>query len=429
MAVTESLAYFTKDHPGIGGVIKAQPDDFLVEEQPLYQPCGEGEHLYLLFEKRGLTTPEALRRIARAFRISKRDIGYAGLKDKHAVTRQHVSLYLPRADPSAEAQAIERIAQSQQNLQILWADRHTNKLQRGHHAGNRFVIYIREVLATAVVRARNVLDQLIKHGVPNYIGEQRFGYRANGHVIGRLMLSGQYQAMLDEMLGHPIDKETEDIQQARLAYERGDYVAALNLWPRSMRFDRQALDALRQGKSEREAVLAMDRAQRHLFASALQSVIFNQVLHMRLLDGQLTQLVEGDLAWKHDSRSVFAVDAQTAELENHPDGRVAAFEVSPSGPMWGKQMTMPTHKPAEMELEALAEQSVSVELMQQPHEVLPSPLSGSRRSLRMAIENVDLSGGMDERGGYVRLAFELPRGSFATMLLREIMKNQAVHQA
>src|SRR6516225_2932119 len=91
------LRYLTIDIPGTGGIIKETPEDFLVEEVPLYLPCGEGEHTYVTIEKRGLTTLEAVRRISRALGVPDREIGYAGMKDAVGVTRQTVSI--PRVSP------------------------------------------------------------------------------------------------------------------------------------------------------------------------------------------------------------------------------------------------------------------------------------------------------------------------------------------
>src|SRR5688500_17210731 len=101
-----NLAYLT-DAAGIGGVINERPEDFLVDEQPLYQPAGSGEHLYLFLEKRGTTTTEVVRRLAKAFRVGRSDIGFAGLKDKHAVTRQHFSVYLP--NPAHDTELLKNV--------------------------------------------------------------------------------------------------------------------------------------------------------------------------------------------------------------------------------------------------------------------------------------------------------------------------------
>src|SRR5258705_7605481 len=94
-AHVESPVYITPDVPPVGGRLKVRPEDFLVEELPLYQPCGQGEHIYLFVEKRGLPTMSVLGAIARHFGVRTRDIGFAGLKDKHAVTRQLVSVHVP----------------------------------------------------------------------------------------------------------------------------------------------------------------------------------------------------------------------------------------------------------------------------------------------------------------------------------------------
>lgn len=411
------LSYLTDDIPGIGGTIRQRPEDFLVEEQPLYEPAGEGEHVYLFVEKTNMTTMDAVRRIAKAFHVKRRDVGYAGLKDKRAITRQHFSVYQP--DPIHDTSAVEHI-NFHPNLTVHWSERHTNKLRQGHHAGNRFVIRIRGVSPTKTLSAKRVLDRLAETGVPNFLGEQRFGYRQNGHLLGRLLLLGDYEAFLDEMLGKSGENDVAALQEGREAYRRGDYAAALKVWPKKLRYDRQALDALRQGKPAEQVVRTIDRTQRQFLICALQSAVFNAVLNRRLREGTFARLIPGDLAWKHDNRSVFAVDEQTAELENAPNGRVAALAISPSGPMWSQDMTRAAGKVDEMECAALAEQDVTLEQLAGVGDV---SAAGSRRPLRVPLRDPDIEGGVDEQGEYIRVAFELPRGAFATIVLREMMKN------
>jgi tRNA pseudouridine13 synthase len=417
MPLSDSLAFLTEDLPGIGGVIKLRPEDFLVEEQPLYRTCGRGEHVYLFIEKTSLTTTDIVRDLARAFRVGRNDIGYAGLKDKHAIVRQHFSVWLPDRDD--ESQCIERLA-DRRLLKVLWSDRHTNKLRRGHHGGNRFVIRIRNVQATDAIKAKLIVDRLFAQGVPNFVGDQRFGYRQHNHILGRLLLCGEYQALLDEMLGRPIDADPQNMRLARTAYDRRDYQEALKHWPKHLRFDRQALDALRQGHDARHAVMAIYRTQREFLVSALQSAMFNSVLDRRLREGKLTQLVPGDLAWKHDNRSVFAVDQETADKENTPAGRVPSLEVSPSGPMWGVNMTRAAGEPGEVEQQVMDVFGVRPEHLAGVGDV---HAEGSRRAMRIALRDPEVSGGSDEHGPYVKLAFEMPRGAFATIALREIMKD------
>ncbi len=416
MSLTDSLAYLTADLPGIAGVIKQRPQDFLVEEQPLYQTRSEGEHLFLLIEKTSLTTTDIVINLARAFRVGRNDIGYAGLKDKHAIVRQHFSIWLP--DRKDEAECLQRL-EDRRLMKVLWTDRHTNKLRRGHHGGNRFIIRIRNVQPTDAIKAKKIIDQLFAQGVPNFVGDQRFGYRQHNHKLGRLLLQGEFQAMLDEMLGKPIDADPPNMQSARAAYDQRDYETALKHWPKHLRFDRQALDALRQGRDAKQAVIAIYRSQREFLVSALQSAMFNSVLDRRLREGMLTTIVPGDLAWKHDSRSVFAVDEETAEKENAHNGRVPALEVSPSGPMWGINMTRAEGTPGDVERQVLDVFDVHPDNLAGVGDV---HAEGSRRPMRIALRDPEVEGGSDEHGPYIKVAFQMPRGAFATIALREIMK-------
>ena len=163
--------FLTADLPGTGGIMKETPEDFLVAEIPLYLPCGEGEHTFAEIEKRGITTFEALRRVAKALDVAERDLGYAGMKDARGVTRQTFSI--PRVAP-------ERVlALELPGIRVLSAVLHKNKLKLGHLRGNRFSLRLREVATDAEAKASAVLAVLARRGVPNYFGEQRFGRRGD----------------------------------------------------------------------------------------------------------------------------------------------------------------------------------------------------------------------------------------------------------
>ncbi len=408
-------AYLTPDIAGTGGIIKERPEDFLVEEQPLYEPCGEGEHLFLHLEKRQRTTIDVVRRLAKLFNVRRSDIGYAGLKDKHAVTRQHFSIYKPKADD--DAKGLGNIEHT--GLKLLWSARHTNKLRRGHHAGNRFVIRIRNVDPLSVRHAAACLETMARRGVPNFIGEQRFGYRQNNHVIGCHLLCGRWREMLDAMLGGASPEDNEHMRLGHEAYDRGDFDAALQHWPRQLHQERHALDLLRQNLEPQTVVRAMDIQQREFLINAAQSAVFNAVLDRRLRDGTFDRLVDGDLAWKHDNGSIFTVDAATAETENAEGGRVSTLDVSPTGPNWGVGMMQAGGAVGEMERQVLADMDLSEANLEGAG---VGKATGGRRSLRCTIKYPDISGGVDEHGPYIRVAFELGRGSYATVALREIIK-------
>src|SRR3954462_1097559 len=153
------LPYLTGDFPGIGGSIKNRPQDFFVQEIPLYEPSGQGEHVYCEIQKTGMTTFEAIDQIARALNVSSRDIGYAGMKDARAVTRQTLSIF-GTTEAAVRALQIPRVT-------ILWAAKHDNKLRLGHLSANHFVIRIRDVQPTDVVKLQPVVAQLEQRGMPN----------------------------------------------------------------------------------------------------------------------------------------------------------------------------------------------------------------------------------------------------------------------
>jgi tRNA pseudouridine13 synthase len=151
--------------------IRLAPEDFVVEEIPAYTPSGRGEHLFITFRKRGLTTTEAVRRIAEVLEVDPRSAGFAGMKDRHAITTQTASFAFPLAR-SAEA-AAARLAVP--GIEVLGAARHDHKLKPGHLAGNRFIILLRDIEEPQVEVVRAGLETLGRIGVPNAFGAQRFG--------------------------------------------------------------------------------------------------------------------------------------------------------------------------------------------------------------------------------------------------------------
>lgn len=154
--------------PGTGGRIGPDPEDFRVDELPLYAPSGEGEHLYVHVEKRDLTTRDAVRLLAAGSGVPPSEIGTAGMKDKHAVTSQWVSMPARRARPASEWNLPE-------GLRVLETALHRNKLRTGHLSGNRFTIRIVEVGSGALERAERIVSALARDGLPSYYGAQRFG--------------------------------------------------------------------------------------------------------------------------------------------------------------------------------------------------------------------------------------------------------------
>ncbi|NBO92639.1 MAG: tRNA pseudouridine(13) synthase TruD [Planctomycetia bacterium] len=178
---SSSLPLLTADLPGTGGFIKTTPEDFEVEEIPAYEPSGEGDHLYLWVQKRGIGADYFVRQIAKRLGIPADDIGTAGLKDRHAVTRQWISV------PSGVEARLGAL--DGDGITLLKHARHVNKLKSGHLRGNRFRILIRDVVAPDALPY--LLDRLQTFGIPNFYGPQRFGRDGETLQIGLELLHGK----------------------------------------------------------------------------------------------------------------------------------------------------------------------------------------------------------------------------------------------
>lgn len=400
---------FLTQGEGIGGVIKSTPNDFLVEEIPLYEPCGKGEHIYLRIEKTSVSHGELMSCLRRHFGVKDLHIGFAGMKDKHAVTSQTVSVHLHNDPPSIDI--------DHERIKVLWAQRHTNKLKRGHLRGNRFVIRVRDVDPLKVTIAKKRLEEIQQSGIPNYFGPQRFGYRCNNHLVGAAIVRDDWKGVLDEMLGTTSTPFPDYQKSQRELYDQGDFKEAAKLWTVANRNELIAIRGLREGKSPSDACHAIGKAALSFFVSALQSAVFNRVLDERIEQGTIAKLMDGDLAFKHDSRSVFKVTEEELVGDVLAE-RLERFEISPSGPLWGAGMTRTMGEIGDAELRALEAAGISFQsLVETSYDQ-----KGARRALRVPIENTSVDGGVDEEGSYIRLAFDLSRGSYATVLLREIMQ-------
>ena len=320
--------------PGTGGTLRQEPGDFRVDEVPLYVPSGEGEHLYLQFEKTGHTTAHVLRELGEQVGVRDREVGVAGLKDRHAVTTQWISL------PQKYEARVQNFALD--GVRVLQLTRHGNKLGMGHLRANRFSVRVRGAAGHAG-QAGQTLELLAAQGVPNYFGPQRFG------------------------------------------------LGGLN-----------AEEGLRVVRGESRV---RDPRVRRFLTTALQSVVFNGFVNLRLERGVFTGLLAGDMAKKHDTGGVFQVE--DAEQESP---RAARGEVSATGTLFGKKVKPLTLDAGALEQEALSALGLSADLF--------SSRKGDRRLTRVFPEDVSVS---PENDGFT-VSFTLPRGSFATSVLREIMK-------
>ncbi len=402
----DNLPYLTADLPGVGGAIKRYDEDFIVEELPLYEPSGEGTHVYFTIEKRGLPTLAAIRLIARQLGKRPQEIGYAGLKDAHGVTRQTCSV--EHVDPDlVENMHLGRI-------KVLSVTRHTNKLKLGHLAGNRFAIKIRDSIAAPLVNAQSVVEVLTARGLPNYFGPQRFGVRGDNAEVGLAVVRKNYEEALALILGRPGEADEGEVRRARELFDAGDLEGAAGAWSR--RFAQQARICralLKAGGDARQAWQAVDHTMRRLYISSLQSDLFNRVLARRI--ESIDRLETGDIAWKHRNGASFHVEDTAIEQP-----RCDALEISPTGPLFGRRMMQAGGTPGELETAVLAEQALENDEIRSPD---GAKLAGARRPLRVPLSISTISAGDDDRGPYLGLTFDLPPGAYATGVTREICKN------
>ena len=340
--------------------------------------------------------------------MSGRDIGYAGMKDAHAVTRQVFSI----AGTTPELVMNAHVP----GLDVQWAARHGNKLRLGHLAGNRFAVKVREVDATDVVKVGPVLETIQRRGLPNFFGEQRFGRRNNNDLLGAALIRGDNEGVLKLLLGSPdATLDNQQTQQARRAFDKRDNTEAMKQWPRSGGLERRVLARLMKTHRPSAAVHAIDEKIRRIWVAAVQSRLFNDVLARRI--DTVDKLMDGDLAYKHENGACFAVEDAAAEQP-----RCDGWEISPTGPLVGYRMTEPAGEPQVIEQAAMAAVSLTPDVFRQSGKVR---VKGARRPLRVRPTDVEIAGGVDEFGPHVTVAFTLPAGAFATVLMRELMKADA----
>ncbi|HEX5052558.1 MAG TPA: tRNA pseudouridine(13) synthase TruD [Planctomycetota bacterium] len=323
------------------GRYKEATEDFVVEEVPAYEPGGSGDHVWMWIEKRGLSTLDLLHELALHLECDERAFGIAGLKDAQAISRQWVSLEHADERRCASLRG-ERFA-------VLRTSRHGNKLRMGHLRGNRFVVVLRGTATGDLGKAQQNLAELVRLGVPNYFGEQRFGKRGANLQKGIDVLRGNARAF----------------------------------------------------------AARMPRRVFGLVISAVQSDVFNRVVAARR--SALGTLQAGDLAFLHKNGAVFAVDDAAREQP-----RADSFELSPTGPMPGPEMPAPGGEVLAIEQDALRQ----LELTPADFEGLPFRLArGERRPLRVPVTDADAS----EVPAGLQLQFTLPRGAYATAVLRELL--------
>lgn len=319
--------------------LRAQLEDFCVEEIPLYEPLGEGDHTFVWVEKRDRNTEDVARELARAARVPPRDVGYAGRKDRRAIARQWFSV--PGLAPE------RALALSIAGVAVLRAVPHPHKLRTGQLRGNRFAVVVRDLPESELPELERRAEELARRGLPNRFGPQRFGREDRNLAVARALFQGERRPA--------------------------------------------------------------DRREARFLASVLQAAVFNEVLRTR--PEPLDAVVTGDVAVVHASGGLFRVEDALRESE-----RAARFEISATGPIFGTRTLEPAGAPAARERAVLDGFGIPRDLgAARPRGVR---LRGGRRALRVQPGEVDFRWSES----VLKLRFSLPPGSYATVLLDELLR-------
>lgn len=335
--------------PLLSGCLRSTPDDFQVDEILGFEPDGAGNHWLLRVRKRGKNTSEIVELLAKSSVCKEQDVGYCGLKDRHAVTSQWFSVPIGRETDPLDPQSLAW----PEGVELLEYARHGRKLRRGTHRGNRFQLVLRQISGEDPDWLAR-LDNLNRQGFPNYFSEQRFG-------------RGGANLQLVERMGA---------------------VGTGRRW---------------------------NRRDRNWGLSTLRALIFNRVLSERLYAGTAARVVAGDVLNLVGSRSWFVAEAaQRDELQD----RLDRHDLAITGPLWGEEAPPSEGEVLKGELrvaseilEAFGEEGWSVLLKSWRAEQ-------DRRMLMVVPEGLQSEQGPEA----LTIRFSLPRGSYATALIRELVQ-------
>jgi tRNA pseudouridine13 synthase len=401
---------------GIQGHVRTKYEDFYVEEIPLIEPSGEGPNNWIFIEKVGRNTLDVVLDIARELKINRKQMGFAGMKDKEAVTRQWLCV------SNIKPEELLELEDKLHHVKILEIKQNEKKLRIGQLKGNKFSILIRGVKDAEADAdlARDILHQLRDKGVPNYYGWQRFGKdRPNTHLVGKALIKDGLKAAVDCYIGKPYKTEPEHIQTARSLYEKGELEEALESMPSGMRYEKMMIRTLLKEKKKKDkfdeksyilTLKSLPKPLSRMFVHAYQSYLFNKVVSQRVKLG-IDQYVDGDILIDNDEHLVHKFDVQ--EINK----RIKNFEVHPSAPLYGDKVPLASGELGQMEQRILDEEDLRLEDFQ----LYSLPTLGShgiRRSIRFKIWDVSAETTSDG----LMVSFSIPKGCYATAVLREIMK-------
>jgi len=352
--------FYSLAHASIDFHFKQTPRDFVVEELPLYEFSGEGEHLILFVRKKNLSTNEMIGQIARYLGIKNREIGYAGLKDKHAMTKQYISLH------KKHEEAMDKF--DFEGIKIISKTYHNNKIRIGHLKGNRFYIKLKKVNPTSAQKIDEALKNIDKNGVPNYFGYQRFGKSGDNHILGEKLAKG------DARERNPrVKKLLINAYQSHL----------FNLWL-SRRLEINSL----------VSSFEVDELEN------LLNIPNDEVKKMQAQSHPF-KLISGDIMEHYPYGRLFDYEGDKEDLE-----RFNNRDISVTGLLCGKKVKKATLEAGEIEKDF--DDTINADGARRYAWVYPTEIEGRFNQVEAQYE----------------MNFTLPKGSYATVLVEEIAKRK-----
>lgn len=418
------LGFFATETPGIGGEIKTHAEDFRVQEDsaPIGEADEAGKYTLARVRAKNWETHRLARVLASQLGIREQDVYFTGTKDKRAVTTQNLAI-------RASLEKVDQIDLGDVEILDTWRVDRAPKL--GEHTGNTFHIRVRNFdlsLEEAEDRAVQIRDELLElGGFPNFFGPQRFGsVRPVTHRVGHELVRGNLEDAVWTYIAYPSEHDPPRIQRERKQiFEDRDPREASKLLPDRFDHEHRMLAHLTDNpKDATGAVETLPLNLARLFVSAYQSHLFNQALVRRARHGHPGRSLQGDLLVPieedgHPNKDRF-IPVREANEQRCREASDRGWGL-PTGFLPGYDPLSARGVQGEIE-EAIMEEE---ELQPDDFQILSLPklsADGTRRPLWCPLATLEVTAGTDSNGDHVSLSFTLPKGSYATCVLREFMK-------
>ncbi len=435
------MEYYSTEVPGVGGKLKKRFEDFVVEEitperrtleakdweegseevQETHGEVKKPRFVVFTLQKMGLSTMDAARIIAASLKVSRAHITYAGLKDKRAITAQAMSA------PVRVRSELESLKLSRMQIRDLHYSR--NSVQIGDLWGNRFSILLRDIEADCETAAR-VSETVRESPLLNYFGIQRFGLtRPITHLVGRSLVQKQFEEAVRTMLCTPGEYEPESLKSVRerLSGDLQPTEEAIEVFPQDLGYERDVMKQLiRSPRDFEKAIHRIPPRVLTLFVHAYQSYLFNRIISRRAESGwPQTSPEPGDFLIQLD-RTHSGRDSWLYVTERSLEERtqqVAAGEYGIAVPVPGYSTRLPPSAQSEAIKALLREENVSLrDFRNSDSRALDSP--GGLHLATMGVPDLEASCSVEG----LHLRFTLRKGSYATVVAREIMKNHPINR-